>query len=51
MSMRASIVLICFIQAPKETFLLLVSGCCGCTQVCYFNSAKLFARVPQRQRQ
>lgn len=45
--MGASVVLMYFIQAPKETFLLLVSGCCSCTQVCYFNSAKLFAGMPR----
>jgi len=43
--------LICFIQAPKESFLLLVFGHCGCTQVGCFNDAELFASVPRRQGQ
>lgn len=47
MSMRASVVLLSFIQALKETLLLLVSGCCSCSRVCYFNSAKLFGSTSE----
>lgn len=31
----------------KEAFLLFVSGCCSCSQVCSFNSAKLFASTSE----